>query len=637
MNATRSNPMADERMDETMSYVHQPAAGSGSDPSPAPARGPNGHRYTFGSGSRPLDGYTIKRAIGRGGFGEVYYAVSDAGKEVALKLITRNLEIERRGVLHCMNLKSPHLITVFDLRTNDEADTFVIMEFVSGPSLASILADHPNGMPTPQVRAWMRGLIDGVRYLHEHGIVHRDLKPANLFLEEGVVKIGDYGLSKSIAGSNDAAMSENVGTCHYMAPEISRGKYHKPIDVYAIGVILYEMLTGRVPFDGETAQEVLWRHLTDQPDLSVVAEPYRSILRRALHKDPNQRPSELDELLPREDHATAAPIRFLERQPSAPPLPPSSSAPAEPARPVEDVLVIGDEEPVLYIGPDTVPPRTSTSGRSLPRAAAAGIEAIRARLGSSGGPGNTIPVTPLRFSSVRPTRNPAAHPVVAPLPTLPPLPSPRIRVAELAGSMLGVAPLAGLCAGLALPTYNLLGIDLPADPLQLAFLFAMILLGTWSVLLTTKTWEGRVVSRGSKRLSMLAVGLALGGTVVALARWAQLGPIPQISGSTPVLDALDLQASPDLSAYGFVAFFGLAFALNGFWKLTARDRAGRFRFWPVIKTAAVVMALGLVCPSPQPWGSIVVVLMSILLQLVSPWSREASQVNRAWKARAAVA
>ena len=108
------------------------------------------HRYSFGSGARPLDGYTIKRAVGRGGFGEVYYATSDSGKEVALKLITRNLEVERRGVVQCMNLKCPNLITIYDLKTNDAGDTFVVMEYVAGPSLAQVLAQHPDGLPLPR-------------------------------------------------------------------------------------------------------------------------------------------------------------------------------------------------------------------------------------------------------------------------------------------------------------------------------------------------------------------------------------------------------------------------------------------------------------------------------------------------------
>ena len=110
----------------------------------------------------PLDGYTIKRAIGRGGFGEVYYATSDSGKEVALKLILRNLEVERRGVVQCMNLKCPNLLTIYDLKTNDAGDTFVVMEYVAGPSLANVLTQYPERDaagrgPRTGSRGWSRG------------------------------------------------------------------------------------------------------------------------------------------------------------------------------------------------------------------------------------------------------------------------------------------------------------------------------------------------------------------------------------------------------------------------------------------------------------------------------------------------
>ena len=129
---------------------------------PAPTASEGRHRYTFGSGSRPLEGYTIKRAIGRGGFGEVYYATSDSGKEIALKLITRNLEIERRGVAQCMNLKCPNLLAIHDIKGNDDGDTFVIMEYVAGPNLAQVLADPSPGDAHPPRSApgsgvWSKG------------------------------------------------------------------------------------------------------------------------------------------------------------------------------------------------------------------------------------------------------------------------------------------------------------------------------------------------------------------------------------------------------------------------------------------------------------------------------------------------
>src|SRR5688572_13396586 len=103
-----------------------------SEPDDRPKSGP---RFTYPSGSRPLDGYTIKRGVGRGGFGEVYYAVSDAGKEVALKLIRRNLDVELRGVTHCLNLKHPNLVALYDIKTDENDDRWVVMEYVSGESL----------------------------------------------------------------------------------------------------------------------------------------------------------------------------------------------------------------------------------------------------------------------------------------------------------------------------------------------------------------------------------------------------------------------------------------------------------------------------------------------------------------------
>ena len=319
MSATAEElPDVDSPMEETVVYEPQYQMGSGpsgpaglSDMRQAnPTLQANG-RYTFGSGSRPLDGYTIKRAIGRGGFGEVYYATSDSGKEVALKLILRNLEVERRGVMQCMNLKCPNLLTIFDMKPSDAGDTFVVMEYVAGPSLANVLKQYPNGMPLAEVRHWLKGLVEGVAYLHDHGIVHRDLKPANLFMEEGIVKIGDYGLAKLITPSQGTDHSESIGTCHYMAPEIGSGKYNKPIDVYAIGVILYEMLTGRVPFDGETVNEVLMKHLTARPDVSMLSEPYRTIVAKALAKDPDARQARVYDLLPPGDAPSEPEVRII--------------------------------------------------------------------------------------------------------------------------------------------------------------------------------------------------------------------------------------------------------------------------------------------------------------------------------------
>ena len=149
-----------------------------------------------------------------------------------------------------------------------------------------MLSATRQGLPRKLAREWFLGLARAVGYLHDHGIVHRDLKPANVFLENGQVKVGDYGLSKSLTNSQGAANTHSIGTVHYMAPEIASGKYNKQIDVYAAGVVFYEMLTGRVPFDGETPSEILMKHLTTPPDLSKVPAEYLPIVAKALAKNP---------------------------------------------------------------------------------------------------------------------------------------------------------------------------------------------------------------------------------------------------------------------------------------------------------------------------------------------------------------
>lgn len=254
-------------------------------------------KFTYRWGQRPLDGFTIKRGLGQGGFGEVYFAVTDGGKEVALKLLARGrTDTELRGIATCLNLKHPNLVHLYDLRTDERGDHWLVMEYVHGEPLSSVLNRNPKGLPVDQAREWFLQVAKAVSYLHDHAVIHRDIKPGNVFVEHGTVKLGDYGLSKAVSSAS-LTQSANVGTVYYMAPEVARGACTKQVDVYACGVMLYELLTGEVPFRGDSWAEVALRHQTDLPTLDSVPGEYLPILEKALRKKPEDRYSDIDEMI----------------------------------------------------------------------------------------------------------------------------------------------------------------------------------------------------------------------------------------------------------------------------------------------------------------------------------------------------
>jgi eukaryotic-like serine/threonine-protein kinase len=297
-------------------------------------------KFTYNSGQRVLDGYTLKRGIGRGGFGEVYYAVSDGGKDVALKLVRgHNLDVELRGMAQCLNLKHPNLLTLYDMRTDPQGDHWVVMEYIAGESLNAVLNRHPQGLPVELARQWFVALCKAVGYLHDHGIVHRDLKPGNIFLENGVVKVGDYGLCKFMSSSQQSAQTQSVGTVHYMAPEISTGNYNKQIDIYAAGVVLYEMLSGHVPFEGESAGEILMKHLTAPPDLTKIPAAFAPVIGKALAKNPAQRYASMLDMAKAIEPAVGASVPPpVSARPAPKAAPPRRTA--TPAQPIPSVIPV---------------------------------------------------------------------------------------------------------------------------------------------------------------------------------------------------------------------------------------------------------------------------------------------------------
>ncbi|HUR54396.1 MAG TPA: serine/threonine-protein kinase [Gemmataceae bacterium] len=293
-------------------------------------------KFTYRSGQSPLAGFTIKRGVGQGTFGEVYFAVSDGGKEVALKLLRgHNLESELRGIRDCLNVKHPHLVHLYDLLTDATGNRWLVMEYVFGESLAQVINRHPAGLSTELAKDWFAALARGVGYLHDQGIVHRDLKPANIFIEHGHLKIGDYGLSRRVSGDR-ADMSRGVGTPRYMAPELGTADYTRTVDIYASGVILFEMLTGHPPFDGANAQDVILKHITEMPDLSKVPAAFVPVLERALDKSASSRYATMQEFA-RAVEAVGKPQRALDAAATADYVRPVPDEPR--ARPAHDTVV----------------------------------------------------------------------------------------------------------------------------------------------------------------------------------------------------------------------------------------------------------------------------------------------------------
>ncbi len=622
-------------------------------------------RYTYASGSSPLEGYTIKRGVGRGGFGEVYFALSDAGKEVALKLIRRNLDIELRGVTHCLNLKHPNLIALYDIRSDDLDDRWVVMEYVAGESLEEAIERHPHGMPLDLAMHWFTGMAAGVAHLHDHGIVHRDLKPANIFMDQGTVKIGDYGLSKFISCSRRSGQTESVGTVHYMAPEIANGRYGKEIDTYALGIILYEMLTGHVPFEGESVGEVLMKHLTAEPDLESLDEPFRTLVQSAMAKDPDARFSSIAAMtkqLPVGNFAEGyVPVTVVETSQAA-----NGASEEEPIlagikkglHEAESSIRNSDMHPLLksVIGVVVVIGLVATSAEWLGLFMILGFcyliyRAVRllvdnphhssSSISPSMSPDHPIQGMPVANRSPgaagRPTekQNRASKKKrrkswqqhlqnhLAQRTT-------RERVTDLVGSMLLSAVVAVVAAMLI--SSLLLG-SLGQGIEQ--WLTLTIMLSSWAVMIPGKLTEGRVEDQAPLRFTMLVLGALVGVVswsiadqmMLMLPASQQLGIAPE---GTLTANILENPIGPTLAEgyqaglvtvpmQVFVGYFAILFVTLAWWRQSDYSRSSRVGLWRIVWCGLVAWMLHFVWWFPQPVGMLTAAATALAVQLSSPW------------------
>jgi Tol biopolymer transport system component len=237
--------------------------------------------------------YEVVSLLGAGGMGEVYRAKDTRlGREVAIKFTNTSFsdrfEREARTIAA---LNHPNICTLHDVGPN-----YLVMELVEGPTLADRI--KRGALPLEEVLSIARQIADALEAAHEKGIVHRDLKPGNIKIKpDGTVKVLDFGLAKQIdgregAGTTMTATGQGVilGTAAYMSPEQARGNHtDRRADIWAFGVVLYEMLTGRQAFTGDTITDVLAAVVKTELDWTPAPERTQRLLRKCLEKDPERR------------------------------------------------------------------------------------------------------------------------------------------------------------------------------------------------------------------------------------------------------------------------------------------------------------------------------------------------------------
>jgi serine/threonine-protein kinase len=220
------------------------------------------------------DRYRVERVIGEGGMATVYLADDlKHGRRVALKVmrpeLAATLGAERflREVSIAAQLNHPHILPMHD---SGEADgvLYYVMPYVEGESLAARLK-REGAMPVPEAVRLAREVAEALTYAHKRGIVHRDIKPANILLNEGHALVADFGIARAVGAEGEAITRTGlaVGTPQYMSPEQATGakEVDGRTDVYALGAVLYEMISGEPPFTGPTPQSIIARSLTERP------------------------------------------------------------------------------------------------------------------------------------------------------------------------------------------------------------------------------------------------------------------------------------------------------------------------------------------------------------------------------------
>jgi serine/threonine-protein kinase len=274
-------------------------------------------------GERLLAGrYRVEQHIGRGGMAEVHVGTDTRlGRKVAIKLLKSSLANDptfrmrfRQEAQAASRMTHPTIVRVFDAGEETVLESgggeaqlpFIVMEFVDGKMLKDLIKDGP--MTAQEAGHIIGGILTALEYSHRAGVVHRDIKPGNVMVtRSGQVKVMDFGIARAISDSSATVAQTSVilGTAQYFSPEQAKGEtVDIRSDLYSTGVVLFEMLTGRPPFRGDSAISVAYQHVSERPEVPsrinpALTEPMDAVILRALEKDKTRRYQTADEF--RED------------------------------------------------------------------------------------------------------------------------------------------------------------------------------------------------------------------------------------------------------------------------------------------------------------------------------------------------
>jgi serine/threonine protein kinase len=255
-----------------------------------------------------LGPYRITRVIGRGRMGVVFEGTEDGGEPVALKVVTTELSQDevflrrfRREVKAAQKIDHPNVVPVLDDGVEGGLP-YLVQRLIPGGSLADRV-QRSGPLPLEGAVRLLAGAAAGIDALHGAGLVHRDIKGANILLEGETPYVSDFGLAKDSQASNLTRPGQALGSLDYMSPEQIRGEDVSPAtDIYALGCVMFEVLTGTPPFGGRPSMRVLFAHLQEPPpDLSTqrndIAPPVARAIARAMEKEPEDRPATATEYI----------------------------------------------------------------------------------------------------------------------------------------------------------------------------------------------------------------------------------------------------------------------------------------------------------------------------------------------------